>query len=60
MTYLQDLASNNFQANLVKLSKEKMIQTEAKNKNFKPLPESQFSRIKARENKLNFRTKNKI
>jgi hypothetical protein len=37
-----------------------MIQTEAKNKNFKPLPESQFSRIKARENKLNFRTKNKI
>jgi hypothetical protein len=32
MTYLQDLSSNNFQANLVELSKEKMFQIEAKNK----------------------------
>jgi hypothetical protein len=51
MIYLQDFASNDFQANLVELSKEKMIQIEGKNrkKKFIPLPESQFCRIKARE-----------
>jgi hypothetical protein len=50
MIYLQDFASNDFQANLVELSKEKMIQIEGKiEKKFIPLPESQFCRIKARE-----------
>ncbi len=32
MTYLQDFASNDFQANLVELSKEKIIQIEGKNR----------------------------